>query len=45
MDALWIISGAVVVSIVGTFLRIRRHATSNLGSVSRDWVVRHMGDS
>jgi len=44
MDALWMISGAIVVSIVATYLKIRRPTTTNLGSVSRDWVVRHSGD-
>jgi hypothetical protein len=44
MDTLWMISGAVVVSIVAALFRSRRAATTNLGSVSRDWVMRHSAD-
>jgi hypothetical protein len=44
MDALWMISGAVVVSIVAALFRSRRAAATNLGCVSRDWVMRHSAD-
>jgi hypothetical protein len=44
METLWIISGAVVVSVIASILRIRRSTAPNLGSVSRDWVIRHEGD-
>jgi hypothetical protein len=44
MDTLWVISGAVVVSIVAALLRSRRTAPTNLGYVSRDWVMRHNAD-
>jgi hypothetical protein len=44
MDTLWMISGAVVVSIVAALVKTRRPTPMNLGSVSRDWVVRHSAD-
>ena len=44
MDTLWMISGAVVVSIVTALFRSRRAAPTNLGYVSRDWVIRHSAD-
>jgi hypothetical protein len=44
MDTLWIISGAVVVFIAATLFKSRRSARMNLGSVSRDWVIRHSSD-
>jgi hypothetical protein len=44
MDTLWMISGAVVVSIVAALLRSRRSTSTNLGYVSRDWVIRHSAD-
>jgi hypothetical protein len=44
MDALLMISGAVVVSIVAALVKARRATPANLGFVSRDWVIRHSGD-
>jgi hypothetical protein len=44
MEALWMISGAVVVFIVATLFKSRRSTRMNLGSVSRDWVIRHSND-
>ena len=44
MDAVWILSGAVIVSIVAALFRTRRSAPLNLGSVSREWVMRHSSD-
>jgi len=41
MDTLWIVSGAVVVSIVATVMRTRRSTPRNLGFVSRNWILRH----
>jgi hypothetical protein len=41
MEAFWIISITVVVSLVGAIFRNRKSAPRNLGYVSRDWVVRH----
>jgi hypothetical protein len=41
MEAFWIISSAVVFSLVAAFFRNRKSAPRNLGYVSRDWVVRH----
>jgi hypothetical protein len=44
MDTLWILSGAVVLSIVAAVIKTRRSAPRNLGFVSRDWVIRHGTD-
>jgi hypothetical protein len=45
MDAVWILSGAVIVSVVTALFRNRRAAASlNLGSVSREWVLRHSSE-
>ncbi len=44
MDTLWMISGAVVVSIVAALFKSRRATPANLGCVSRDWVMRHSAD-
>jgi urea transporter len=44
MDVLWILSSAVVLSIVAAVMKTRRAAPRNLGFVSRDWVVRHGTD-
>ena len=44
MDTLWMISGAVVVSLVAAFLKARRATPTSLGYVSRAWVVRHSAD-
>jgi hypothetical protein len=44
MEALWMISGAAVVSLVTALLRFRRSTPTNLGYVSRDWVIRHSAD-
>jgi hypothetical protein len=44
MDTLWMISGAVVVSIVAALVKTRRATPTNLGYVSRGWVVRHSAD-
>jgi len=41
METFLIISSAVVVSLVGAIVRIRRLPARNLGYVSRDWVMRH----
>jgi len=41
METFWIISSAVVVSLVGVIFRNRKSASRNLGYVSRDWVMRH----
>ena len=41
METFWIISSAVVVSLVGAIVRNRKSAPGNLGYVSRDWVMRH----
>lgn len=41
METFLIISGAVVVSLVGAVVKIRRLPPRNLGYVSRDWVMRH----
>jgi len=44
MDALWIVSSALVLSIVAAIIKTRRSAPRNLGFVSRDWVIRHGTD-
>lgn len=44
MDTLWMISGAVVVSIMAAIFKSRRTAPASLGYVSRDWVMRHSAD-
>jgi hypothetical protein len=44
MDALLIVSSAVVLSIVAAVIKTRRSAPRNLGFVSRDWVIRHGTD-
>ena len=44
MDTLWMISGAVVVSIVAAVFRSRRASPTNLGYVSRAWMMRHSAD-
>ena len=44
MDALWILSSGLVLSIVAAVVKTRRSAPKNLGFVSRDWVVRHGTD-
>ena len=44
MDALWMISGALVLSIVAALFKARRPTPANLGYVSRDWVIRHSAD-
>jgi hypothetical protein len=44
MDALWMISGAVVVSVVAALFKSRRTTPASLGYVSRDWVMRHSAD-
>lgn len=44
MDTLWMISGAVVVSLVAAFFRSKRATPAGLGYVSRAWVVRHSAD-
>ena len=41
METLWVISGALVLSIVAAAFKSRRSAQANLGSVSRDWIMRH----
>jgi len=41
METLWIISSAIVISLVAGLVKLRRPAVRNLGYVSRDWVVRH----
>jgi hypothetical protein len=41
METFWIISSAVVVSLLGAIVRNRKSAPRNLGYVSRDWVMRH----
>ena len=41
METLWIISGAVVVSIVAVAFKSRRPAQTTLGYVSRAWIMRH----
>ncbi len=41
MDALWMLSSTVVLSIVGVVVKMRRSQPRNLGFVSRDWIVRH----
>ena len=41
METFLIISSAVVVSLVATFVKIRKLPQRNLGYVSRDWVMRH----
>ena len=41
METFLIISSAVVVSLVGAFVRNRKSAPTNLGYLSRDWVIRH----
>ena len=45
MDAVWILSCAVIVSVVAALFRHRRPAPVNLGSVSREWVMRHSSES
>jgi hypothetical protein len=45
METFWMISSAVVVSLVGAIVRNRKSAPRNLGYVSRDWVMRHDIDS
>jgi predicted exporter len=44
METLWIISTAVVVSLIAAAFRSRRSSPRNLGYVSRDWVMRHSTD-
>lgn len=44
METLWIISSAVVVSLVAAAAINRRSSPRNLGYVSRDWVMRHSLD-
>jgi hypothetical protein len=44
MDTLWIVSSAVILSIVGAIIKTRRSAPRNLGFVSPDWVMRHGTD-
>jgi hypothetical protein len=44
METLWIISSAVIVSVVTAIVKSRKTAARNLGYVSRDWVVRHGTD-
>ena len=44
METFLIISSAVVVSLVGAIVRIRKLPPRNLGYVSRDWVMRHGTD-
>jgi len=41
METLWVISSAVVVSIVAAVIRTRRSGPTNLGFVSRAWVMKH----
>ena len=41
METLWVISSAVVVSIVAAVFRTRRSGPTNLGFVSRAWVMKH----
>ena len=44
MDALWMLSSALVLSVVAAVIKTRRSAPRNLGFVSRDWIVRHGSD-
>ena len=44
METLWIITSALVISVVAGLVKLRRPAVRNLGYVSRDWVVRHGTD-
>lgn len=44
METLWIISSAVVVSVVTAVIRSRKSAPRNLGFVSQGWVARHAMD-
>jgi len=44
METLWIISSAVIVSVVTAIVKSRKTAARNLGYVSQDWVVRHGTD-
>ena len=44
METLWIISTAVVVSLIAAAFRNRKSSPRNLGYVSRDWVMRHSMD-
>ncbi len=44
MDTFWMISSAVVVSLVAALFRSRRTTPTNLGYVSRDWVIRHSAE-
>jgi hypothetical protein len=44
MDALWMIAGAVVLSVVATLLKSRRSTPASLGYLSRDWVMRQSDD-
>ena len=41
METFWIISSAVVVSLLGAIVRNRKSAPRNLGYVSKGWVIRH----
>jgi hypothetical protein len=44
MDALWILSSAVVLSVMAAIIKSRRSPPRNLGFVSRDWILRHGSD-
>jgi hypothetical protein len=41
METFLIISSALVVSLVGAIVKMRRLPQRNLGYVSRGWVMRH----
>jgi hypothetical protein len=44
METLWIVTTAVIVSLIAAAFRNRRSSRRNLGYVSRDWVIRHSTD-
>ena len=44
METLWILSSAVVVSLVAAAVKNRKSSPRSLGYVSRDWVMRHSLD-